>query len=266
MSIGRLPFDAGASAYDRLMGRWARLDIPALLAAARITAGNQVLDAATGTGEVALMAASLVGPSGRVLGFDISLPMLRVAMSKAAGTRVRFVGMDAEALALKSHVFDAVVCRLGLMFFPDLARGLEEFRRVLRPGGRLVATVLPTPDRAPLIGIVAVILGPHAPAYQNDLRLGYSLSDPLMVEQALARAGFGGVRVTRDMREIVFDSFDDYWAPFEAGAGRLGQIYRSLPDEARRAVVEKVRACTRPFETNGRLAMKMESLVAFGTA
>ncbi|MBI2152611.1 MAG: class I SAM-dependent methyltransferase [Candidatus Rokubacteria bacterium] len=264
MSADRLSFDAGAGAYDRCMGRWSRLDIPALLAAAQVAAGKKVLDVATGTGEAAVLAASLVGPSGRVLGVDISLPMLRVAKPKGAASRITFAAMDGQALAYRDHTFDAVVCRLGLMFFPDVARGLEEFRRVLRPHGRLAVSVLSTPERSPLLGIVFEALARQLPTEREALGVGFSLADAPMLEQVLAKAGFQRLRVTRDVREIVFESFDDYWSPFEAGGGRFGQIYQGLPEDGRRAVTQEVRQRMSQFESNGRFVLEVETL--FGLA
>jgi ubiquinone/menaquinone biosynthesis C-methylase UbiE len=81
-------YDDVAAAYDRVMGRWSRQDIPALLAAAEVASGDQVLDVATGTGEVALAAAATVGPSGRVIGADLSLGMLQVADTPAPALTV----------------------------------------------------------------------------------------------------------------------------------------------------------------------------------
>jgi ubiquinone/menaquinone biosynthesis C-methylase UbiE len=68
-------YDEGAAAYDRFMGRWSRLDIPALLAAAELTIDHHVLDVATGTGEVALAAEATIGPAGRVVAADLSVGM-----------------------------------------------------------------------------------------------------------------------------------------------------------------------------------------------
>ena len=112
-----------ASAYDRWIGRWSRLFIPSLLRAAGIATGHRVLDVATGTGEAAMAAISLVGPMGVVIGADISAAMLG-----AAGARLpesyRSVVTDGQALAFCDASFDSVLCQLGLMFFPDPARGL----------------------------------------------------------------------------------------------------------------------------------------------
>lgn len=262
--MATISYGAGASAYDRITGRWSRLYIPALLAAAEITAGQSVLDVATGTGEAAVLAASLVGPSGRVLAVDISLPMLRVAEPKVRGRPVTLSTMDAQALACRDHSFDAVICQLGLMFFPDVVRALKEFRRVLRPRGRVAVCVWSTPERVPLFGILSEALSRHLPAQREVLHLSFSLADPLRLERVLAGAGFHDDRVSRETRKIVFESFEEYWEPVEAGGGRLGQVYRGLSEGTRQAVREEVWKHLSQFESNGRLVMKAEAL--FGHA
>lgn len=256
-------FDAGAAAYERCMGRWSRLYVPALLARAGINAGQSVLDVATGTGEAAVAAARLVGPSGRVLGVDISLPMLQGARAGAAAS-VRLAAMDAQALAFGERRFDAAVCQLGLMFVPDLERALREIHRVLRPNGRFAACVWSTPARVPFTGVLADALSRQLPAERASLYAGYCLGDPSALARSLREAGFREVTVSAETRGIVFESFDDYWDPIESGGGRMGQIYRGLPEDARRAVRDEVRQLLSPFESGGRITIDAEALFASG--
>jgi ubiquinone/menaquinone biosynthesis C-methylase UbiE len=258
-------FGPGASAYDRHVGRWSRLYVPALLTAAGVAPGQRILDVATGTGEAALAAAPCVAPSGRVLGADIALPMLAVAKAKVAATPVRLVAMDGQALACRDQSFHAVLCQLGLMQFPDAARGLREFRRVLRPAGRVGVCVWSTEDRVPMYGLLKAALTRQDPAQQDVLRLQFSLADPDRLHGLLAGAGFRDVSVTRETREIAYESFEDYWEPIEAGGGRSGQVYRGLPEAARQAVREEVRERLSQFASGGRLVMEAEALIASGT-
>ena len=109
----QLSFDSGASAWDRFSVRASTLYVPALLAAAKITGRQRVLDVATGTGLSAVEAAALIGPSGLVLGTDLSLPMLERAKRHVEGLPVSLVAMDGQALACHDASFDAVICLLG---------------------------------------------------------------------------------------------------------------------------------------------------------
>src|SRR5919109_116123 len=152
-----------ASAYERYLGRWSRLFVPAVLAAAEVAGGDRVLDVATGPGEAALSALAIVTPAGRVIGADIAPAMLTAARTRLGAGVFQPVVMDGQALAFRDGSFDAVVCQGGLMFFPDPARGLTEFRRVLRAGRCAAVCVISTPERAPMWGVLADTLSRHLP-------------------------------------------------------------------------------------------------------
>ena len=123
-----------ASAYEQFTGRWSRLFVPLVLEAADIQPGDQVLDMCTGTGEAAIAIAPAIGPSGCLIGVDIAAPMLDSARGRLAEPTFLPVAADGQALPFQDRCFDAVVCQLGLQFFPNPGLGLKEFRRVLRDG------------------------------------------------------------------------------------------------------------------------------------
>src|SRR5262245_59357824 len=255
-----------SSAYEHYIGRWSRLFVPALLAAAEVARGCRVLDVATGPGEAALVATSLVEPGGLVVGGDISRPMLEAACARLSSRTFRAIVTDGQSLAFKEASFDAVVCQLGLQFFPNPARGLLEFRRVLRVGGRAAVCVISTPDRAPMWGVLADTLSRHLPDQQHALHLSFALADAERLAHLLTMAGFRDVRVMRETREGSFGSFDDYWASIEAGTGQMPQAYLTLPESSRRAVREEVRARLIEFESGRRTVMKVEMLIGRGKA
>ena len=88
-----------------------------------------------------------LGPNGSVIGVDISRQMLN-ELRKKAPSHVKLFQMDAENLDFPTHSFDVVLCACALYFFTDLAKGLSEFKRVLKPGGRLaVSTFCKNPQR-----------------------------------------------------------------------------------------------------------------------
>jgi ubiquinone/menaquinone biosynthesis C-methylase UbiE len=255
-----------ASAYEQYLGRWSRLFVPALLAAAEVASGDRVLDVATGPGEAALVALSKVTPAGHVIGADISPAMLTAACARLGVGAFQPVAMDGQALAFRDGSFDAVVCQLGLQFFPDPVRGLTEFRRVLRPGRCTAVCVISTPARAPMWGVLAEALSRHLPEQRETLHLSFALADPERLAHLLKMAGFRDVRVQRETRPGTIASFDNYWAPIEAGTGQLPQAYLALPAARRQAVREEVEARLAVFETDGRLVMNVEMLIGAGRA
>src|SRR3954463_305773 len=105
--------------------------VPALMRAARLAAGMRVLDIATGTGLAAELALAQIGPAGHVTAADISPAMVNQARRRLLGRPdVAFAIEDGQQLSFYDASFDAVVCNMGLMYFPDPARGLAEFCRV----------------------------------------------------------------------------------------------------------------------------------------
>ena len=144
-----LTFRAEAAAeYDRAFAHVSSHFLPFVLRAARLAPGYRVLDVATGTGISAQAALAAVGPSGSVLATDVSPEMVEKARKRLSQKPNAAVALeDGQALSFPEASFDAVICSLGLMFFPEPARGLASFHRVLRPGGRAAVSVKVAPER-----------------------------------------------------------------------------------------------------------------------
>lgn len=153
----RAMFDRIAGIYDVLNGvmtaglhhRW-RARAAAL---AGIGPGSRVLDVATGTGDLAIELSRHVGESGSVLGSDFSEAMLQRARAKASRMRapnLSFEWADATKLPYPDGSFDAATVGFGARNFGDLAGGLREMARVVRPGGKVVVLEITTPTRPPL--------------------------------------------------------------------------------------------------------------------
>jgi ubiquinone/menaquinone biosynthesis C-methylase UbiE len=260
----KLSFDLGASAWDRFSTRFSALYVPALLTAAQIKEGQCVLDVATGTEPSAVEAAALVGQAGLVLATDISLPMLQKAKPNVAHLPVTLVAMDAGALACRDSTFDAVICHLGLIFFPNLRRGLEEFRRVLRPGACIAVSVTTTPERS-VYGRVFVAARHLLPAGRDVMSRNFALSDPGSLETLISGAGFWEVSVTRELRAIPFESLEDYWATMEAGGGLSGATYVALSPEDRQVVRDEVECCILlESRSGGPFTVESEVLIGCG--
>ena len=120
-------------------------------------------------------------------------------MARRVGARNRLaepsfwpVAADGQALPFRDGIFDAVICQLGLQFFPDPSLGLAEFRRVLRSGGCTAICVISTPDRAPMWGILGEVLTRFCPEHRNVIQLSFALSDRKRLETLFTSAGFPG--------------------------------------------------------------------------
>jgi ubiquinone/menaquinone biosynthesis C-methylase UbiE len=253
-----------ALAYDRWVGRWSRAFVPAVLAAANIKRGYRVLDVSTGTGEAAMAILPAVGAAGSVIGADIACAMLEAACRRLNDSSFWPVAADGQSLPFKDGSFDAVVCQLGLQFFPHPEVGLTEFCRVLRRGGSAAACVISTPNRAPVWGILAEVLGGYLPEQRHVIQLSFALADPRRLVDLLSAAGFHDIRVAKRRHEDAFVDFDDYWNPIEAGTGSIPQAYLALSDADRAAVREEVRKRVSQFESGGRVVMSVEMLIASG--
>jgi demethylmenaquinone methyltransferase/2-methoxy-6-polyprenyl-1,4-benzoquinol methylase len=112
---------------------------------ADVGAGDRVLDVATGTGDLAIELAKRLAPGGEVIGSDFSEGMLALAREKAP--EITFSWGNALELPYADDEFDAVTVGFGARNFSDLARGLAEMARVVRPGGRVVILEITTPER-----------------------------------------------------------------------------------------------------------------------
>ncbi len=212
-------------------------------------AGHRVLDIATGSGEPALTAARVVGPSGRVVAVDMSAGMLKIARERieAAGLRnVDLVESDAESLKLDANSFDAVLCRWGLMFMPDVDTLLQKLHRALRADGRIATAVWSSADKVPICSLardaIRQITGVTPPPNAPD---PLKLADPLILERALNRTCFHDVSIERITVTFEFASADAF-ADFRSAIGgtRAALAARTVETRAqlRDAMVTSARA------------------------
>jgi ubiquinone/menaquinone biosynthesis C-methylase UbiE len=221
----------------------------------------RVLDIATGTGVAAGAAGQAVGPSGYVVAADVSPAMVERAQERLGGLpNVFFAVEDGQRLTFPDESFDAVLCKLGLMYFPAPEQGLAEFHRVLRPGGRAAVSVNTTPERS-MISRVLVIIGRHVPSKAAEAARLFALGDEGHVRGLFQAAGFSEVETFTETLRITFPSFDAYFGGVEQGAGNVGQEYMALPEQVRRAVREEARLDV--GDTGG--PVEIEVTVRFGS-
>jgi ubiquinone/menaquinone biosynthesis C-methylase UbiE len=172
---------------------------------------------------------------------------------------VSFSVGDGQVLGFADGCFDAVLCGLALMHFPDPTLGLAEFRRVLRDGGRAVVSVPTRSDRSFSFRVLTAI-GRHVPSRTAEAVQNFSLGDPARLRFLFEVTGFRQVETAVEARRYAFPSFDAYFEPFDRGAGKTGAEYAALPEEVRRAVREDVR---RELQGDGETGGSIELTVEF---
>jgi ubiquinone/menaquinone biosynthesis C-methylase UbiE len=196
-----------------------------LVELAEIKQGDRVIDIATGIGEPAITAAKKVGVEGYVLATDISPQMLAIAKERTVSLGlqniVEFKEVDAEKiLDLQQQPlspFTVVLCRWGLMFFPNLALTLTNIYKLLSSGGRIAAAVWSEPAKVPklytAIDIVTQKLGISsitAYAHYTEILSPFSLANINIVNNALVEAGFKDVHTEYLNVTFEFVSAEDY--------------------------------------------------------
>lgn len=240
-----------------------------MLDLADVGPGDQVLDVAAGAGEPAITTAKRVAPAGSVLATDISSNILDYAARAARQQGVTNLStrvMDGEQLDLPDGAFDAVISRVGLIYFPDQQQALSEIRRVLKPGGRIAAIVYGPADRNQFFSIpIGIIrrraqLPPPLPGQPGP----FSLGGPGVLAEAYRRAGFRDV-VTESLDAPVRMASSAECVRFERESfGALHQMMSGLSEAERAETWDEIARELRQFEGPSGFAGPCEMIVGVG--
>jgi len=232
---------------------WLREGTELMLDLAQVHAGARVLDVAAGAGGQTFAAARRAGPQGEVLATDISENLVRYLELDAAAaglTQVRAAVMDGEDVRVPPAWFDAVICRLGLIYLPDRKAALGGMRAALRPGGRLAAIVYSTSEANGFFSVpVSIIrraaqLPPPAPGQPGPFSLG--TADVLRNE--LEAAGFVDVDVRALAAPLRLASAAECVRFERESFGALHQMLSGLGADAQAAVWREITDALSEFE------------------
>jgi ubiquinone/menaquinone biosynthesis C-methylase UbiE len=228
----------------------------ALIQAACIKSGMRVIDVACGPGEPAITLASVVGNEGKIVATDISEEMLSVARQNAEErgvTNVTFRQADAQNLPFLDCSFDAATCRLGAMYFSDLARALMELHRVLKGGSRAAFIAWGPYEKNPhwLHTMGVVRKNASKPSKYRESIDPFSLADPQKLGLKLKEAGFEDIR-----SELITIPYpwpgtpEQAWEWFSETSSQLGLFDNLDPDELKMIQGESIQAMYKHYNGN----------------
>ena len=229
--------------------------------------GERILDIGCGCGHTSFALAARVGPSGAVLGVDISEPMLAVATARSGALAPAFRQADAQADDLGAAGFDGAFSRFGVMFFSDPVAAFANIRRAVKPGGRLAFVCWRPLAENPWMYVpmeAARPLLPPLPPSDPTAPGPFAFADPARVRAILTDAGFGEVAVTPFDRRIGSGGMEETLAICRR-VGPLGAALRENPDHAE-AVLGVVREALAAYLTPEGVLMPAAVWIVSATA
>lgn len=241
--------------WSQVLAAWLGPATEIMLDMAGVGSGCRVLDVAAGAGEQTLVTANRVGASGYVLATDISANILEFAAAEAHAAGLMNVEtrvMDGENLdELDADSFDAVISRVGLIYFPDQQKALTGMRRVLKPGGKVGAIVYSTAESNRFFSIpISIIrkraqLPPPLPGQPGP----FSLGSPGVLEAAYQRAGFHNIQTRVVSAPLRLASASECVRFERESFGALHQMMSGLSEAEREETWREIEQELRQFES-----------------
>jgi len=253
-ATGAATFRAPADAYDRNIGRYSAPLARALIAAAAVAPGDQVLDVGCGPGGLTAELAAVVGVD-HVCAVDPSPTFLEACRLRNPGVRVEPAA--AESLPFPDASFDRALAQLVVNFMRDPAAGVREMRRVTRSGGTVAAAVWDYAGGMTLLRRfwdAAVALEPAAAVHDEGQSMG--MSTPPRLRELWTSVGLEEVDVSGKVVSAAYEDFEDLWRGLEGGVGPAGAWTTSRAPAARLELKDELRrrleVADGPFDLSAR--------------
>lgn len=229
----------------------------AIIERLHIAENQQHLDIASGTGEPGLTIAKLA-PRGHVVLTDLAVEMLDIAMRRANAqgiTNVETKVCSADDLPFGDATFDSISVRFGYMFFPDTAKATAEFARVLKPGGRLCASVWVKPEDNPWTTIAMQAIATEAALAppDPDAPSMFRCAAPGYVSALYEAAGLRDVAEWDVDVQLVTRSPEQYWEMISEHVSLAAAALQQVGESARERIAKAVIAKVSSYEEDGRV-------------
>lgn len=242
----------------------------ALIEDAGIVRGDVVLDVAGGAGEPSVTIAEEVGSGGSVVCTDAVGEMIAAAKHRASDkglTNISFQQCLADSLPFESNTFDAVVSRLGVMFFPEPLSALREMLRVTKAKGSLAFAVWFESKLNPFAYLVTDVMSRYveSPAADPDAPGAFRFAERGKLARILNEAGAVGV----NERLLKFNieapiSRDEFWEMRSGTSGTLREKLDALPPELRLQIANETKEAVADFFPNDRMRFPAQMLIVTG--
>jgi ubiquinone/menaquinone biosynthesis C-methylase UbiE len=230
--------------------------------------GEYILDVAAGTGEPGLTIAAMI-PNGKVMITDLAEAMLEVSRENIAKRKIKnaeTVACDVCEMPFDDNTFDAISCRMGFMFFPDMLMAAKEMARVLKPGGRVAASVWNVAEKnnwmtTVMDPIKRILQPPPAPPGSPGM---VRCAGKGIMTGLFQQAGLNNIAEKELSGQLYFDNPQAYWDfHFEVSAPVVGALSKA-DDETKNIIKKEVFDSVMKRSANGRIVMDYSSLVICG--
>ena len=242
----------------------------ALVEHAGIHEGHSVLDVAGGSGEPSLTIAEIVGPTGSITCTDAVNEMVETARSEAQRhgiTNMQFRQCTADELPFPSDSFDATVCRLGAMFFPDPVAGVREMLRVTKSGGSVALAVWHKSELNPFCHVITSVIDRHVNPGADDPNApnAFRFAEPGKLAGVVTEAGASDVKehVVKFNLEAPL-SPPEFWAMRSQLSDTLREKLAKLSAEEQAQIAGEVEQAAKEFFPANQMRFPTQMIVVTG--
>lgn len=210
-------YDRSAPLYGGFGTHYFDIFAERLLALAKCFPGAKILDVGTGRGAILKRIIPAIGKEGKAIGIDISPKMIEQTKREIREENVALYCMDAEALSFESYSFDIIYCGFALFFFPNPKKALHEFKRVLKPKGRIVTSTWGKVgltrrifrEKLDLMGVQSTLAAYPMPSLEE-------------LSVLFSETGFKSIQIQEDRLDHLYANFDHWWECLWSHGTRIG--------------------------------------------